>query len=180
MRPSIRSIAIVSLTASAALGLAAAPALAHPASPHVSFAASSDGASAGWSHGKGSPIDLTLGSDSGSTYAMVVLDHLPTTTVADLSEPTFASNNYNAGSPRYYITLNNSDTLWGYPAISGLNGSGMAWVINNGNSYESWSAVQSAEGGATVTGADVIADGDQAPGTTDVVTALTFAGTSFN
>jgi hypothetical protein len=57
----------------------------------------------------------------------------------------------------------------------------MAWAIDNGNTYMSWSQVQmTSEGSATVTGAFVIADADQAPGTVDEITGLTFGGTNFN
>jgi hypothetical protein len=145
----------------------------------VTFAASHDGASAGWSNGKGSAIDLTLGS-SATTYAEVVLHHANGVVVSGLDEPTFVTNNYNAGSPRYYITLKNGDSLWGYPSNAGLNGSDFAWAINNGNTYESWTAVQASEGSTTVTGAYVIADGDQAPGTMDQITGLTFGGVAYN
>jgi hypothetical protein len=147
---------------------------------HVKFAASHDGASAGWSNGAGSPIDLTLGSNSATTFATVTLKHLPATAVSALPEPQFSTDNYQSGSPRYFITLSNGQTLWGYPPNSGLNGSDFAWAINNANTYQSWSAIQAAEGSATVTGASVIADGDQAPGVTDVITGLQFGGVPYN
>ena len=157
-----------------ALGAGASP------SPNVSFSASNDGASAHWSQGNGSPIDLTVGSNSATTYALITLHHVAGVTVGDLAEPTFSTDNYNAGSPRYYITLSDGHSLWGYPSNSGLNGTDFAWAIDNGNTYLSWKAVQAAEGSASVTGAWVIADGDQAAGTTDVISGLQFNGTSFN
>jgi hypothetical protein len=147
--------------------------------PKLSFDASSDGASAGWSRGNHSPIELTLGT-SGATFAEITINRVEGTALSTLSEPSFTTDNYNAGSPRYYITLSNNHSLWGYPANSGLNGSDMAWSIDNVGTYESWSAVQSAEGDVTVTGAFVIADGDQAAGTTDQITNLTFGSTTFN
>jgi hypothetical protein len=149
------------------------------AAQNLSFSASSDGASAHWSAGKGSPIDLTLGTTLGS-YAVIMLHHLAATPVSSLPEPTFSTDHYNAGSPRYYITLSNGDTLWGYPPNAGLNGSDFAWAINNGNTYESWKEIQAAEGSATVTGAYVIADADQTPGTVDVITGLTFGADTYN
>ena len=168
--------AIPAVVASLTLATAAS---ASSAGPNVSFGASNDGASAGWSSGKGSPIDLTLGSSSG-TYALVEFHHLPATRVSDLSEPTFVTDNYSAGSPRYYITLHNGDTLWGYPSNSGLNGSDFAWAINNGNTYLPWSTVQADEGSAHVTGAWVIADGDQPAGTTDAISCLSFGSYNAN
>jgi hypothetical protein len=147
--------------------------------PSLSFGASNDGASAGWSHGKGSAIDLTLGS-SGGSFAEITLHHVDGIAVTDLRQPTFMTSNYFSGSPRYYITLSDGNSLWGYPPDSGLNGSNFAWAIDNGNTYMSWSQVQAAEGSATVTGADVIADADQAAGTVDEITGLTFGNTDFN
>jgi hypothetical protein len=148
-------------------------------SPNLSFGASNDGASAGWSAGKGSAIELTLGS-SGASFAEVTLHHVGGA-VSDLTGPTFMTDNYAAGSPRYFITLSDGHSLWGYPGASGLNGNDMAWAIDNGNTYMSWTDVQaSAEGGATVTGAYVIADADQAAGTVDEITGLSFGDTSFN
>jgi hypothetical protein len=52
--------------------------------------------------------------------------------------------------------------------------------VNQIGSRRIWSAVRAAEGSATVTGASVIADGDQAPGVTDVITGLQFAGVPYN
>ena len=145
----------------------------------VTFAASHDGASAGWSAGKGSPINLVLGSSSGS-FAEVRLHQVHASAISDITEPSFTTSLYNAGSPRFYITLSNGDSLWGYPPQSGVATSNMAWAINNGNTYMSWTQVQAAEAGATVSDAYVIADADQTPGTTDVITGLTFGGTTFN
>jgi hypothetical protein len=153
-----------------AAGASAAPA------PNLSFGASNDGASAGWSQGKGSAIDLTLGS-SGGSFAEITLHHVDGVSVGDLTEPSFTTSNYYSGSPRYYITLDNGNTLWGYP--SGGDGS-MVWAINNGNTYMSWSDAQGANPDATVTGAYVIADADQAPGTVDEISGLTFGDIHFN
>lgn len=161
----------------AALMLAVSASATPP--PKLSFDASNDGASAGWSRGNHSPIELTLGTSDGS-FAEITINRVEGTAVSTLSEPSFTTDNYGAGSPRYYITLSNGDSLWGYPSNSGLNGTDMAWSVDNGNSYESWSAAQSDEGDATVTGAYVIADADQTSGTTDQITNLTFGSTTFN
>jgi hypothetical protein len=139
----------------------------------VKFSASGTGASAGWVPGAGSQIQLTVGTPSGTTFALAQLTSgsgkaLPST------EPKFTTNNYGAGSPRFYITLSNGDSLWGYPANSGLNGSDMAWAVNNGNTYEPWSQITAQEAGTTVKRVYVIADGDQSPGTTDAITCLQF------
>jgi len=169
----------VALTVSAVMAMLFAVGASAGPSPNLSFGASNDGASAGWSQGKGSAIDLTLGS-SGGSFAEITLHHVGGV-VGDLAAPSFSTDNYNAGSPRYFITLDDGHSLWGYPANSGLNGGDMAWAIDNGNTYLSWAGVQaSSEAGAAVTGAYVIADADQAPGTVDEITGLTFGGTDFN
>jgi hypothetical protein len=145
-------------------------------------ALSTDGSSAGWACQPGGPIGLTLGTDSANTFAAIVLTAVGGTAIDGLPEPTFTTNNYAAGSPRYNIDLSNGDSLIGYPAISGLNGSDMAWAINNGNTYTTWSAVRSAESGknTTVTDAYVVADGDQKAGVTDKISDLTFDGVDFD
>jgi hypothetical protein len=179
-RTIVKSVAAAALPLTAILGATAASAAP---SPNVSFSASDDGASAGWSQGKGSPIDLTLGSDSASTYAVITLHHLAPTTIAQTGEPEFSTDNYAAGSPRFYVTLSDGHSLWGYPSNAGLGSSGahLSWAIDNGNSYLSWTTVQqSGESAAAVTGAFVIADGDQSPGTTDAISGLTFNNLTFN
>jgi hypothetical protein len=175
----------VNLKGATALAVAATASLmltvgasASPA-PTLTFGSSHDGASAGWSQGKGSAIDLTIGTSSGS-FAEVRLHQAHGSTVGNLSAPSFTTDNYGAGSPRYFITLDNGDTLWGYPSNAGLNGGTFAWAIDNGNTYMSWAQVQAAEGIATVTNAYVIADADQPAGTVDRITGLTFGDIVFN
>ncbi len=153
----------------------AGSAIAAPAQ-NLSFAASNDGASASWTHGPGSPIQLTMGTTAGS-YAMVTLHHVSSGAVSSLTAPSFVTDNYAAGSPRYYLTLSDGHSLWGYPV--NLSGETLSWAIDNANSYSTWSQVQLAEGAATVTGAYVIADADQAPGTVDTIDDLTFGGTTY-
>jgi hypothetical protein len=141
-----------------------------------------DGSAAGWACGAGGPIGLTLGTDTSNTFAEIDLIDAGGTAISDLTGtgPTFTTNNYAAGSPRYYITLDNGDSLWGYPANSELNGTDFAWAINNGTTYQPWADVRSAESGTTVTGASVIADGDQDAGVTDKIGSLQFNGATFN
>jgi hypothetical protein len=145
-----------------------------------------DGSSAGWACTPGGPIALTVGTtpydpdtDVG-TYAMIDLVGVAGLDLGTLAAPTFTSDNYGAGSPRYYIKLDNGDSLWGYPpAEISPDATDFGWVANNGNSYQSWSDVVSAEGGAKVTRAFVIADGSQAAGETDNISSLTFGTIDF-
>jgi hypothetical protein len=123
---------------------------------------------------------LTTGSDVPNTFAQITLHNFEGVPLSDLVDsPSFTTDNYAAGSPRFVIDLSNGDSLWGYPPNSGLNGTDFAWAINNGNSYLPWSDVQTAEAGSTIEDAVVVADGDQ-PTTTDVITGLTFDGYTFN
>jgi hypothetical protein len=152
----------------------------------VSALGGADGSSAGWACQPGGPIALTVGSTAYDpetnvgTFAQIAITDVGGTAIDGLSAPTFTTDNYNAGSPRFVIDLSNGDSLWGYPPNAGLNASDFAWAINNGNTYQPWSDVQSAESGTTVVDAVVIADGDQDPGTTDKISDLTFNGTDFN
>lgn len=161
------------IAGTAALGLALGGVASADSYHSVHFSASGTGASAGWVSGAGSQIQLTVGSPSGITNALAQLTSgsgkaLPST------EPVFTTDNYNAGSPRFYITLSNGDSLEGYPANAGLNGTDMAWAINNGNTYQPWSQITAQEAGTTVNRVYVIADGDQSPNTTDTITCLQF------
>jgi hypothetical protein len=145
-----------------------------------------DGSSAGWACQPGGPIALTVGTDTSNTYAQVLLDDAVGVVITGLlSEPTFTTDKYAAGSPRWDIFLSNGDFLFGYPPNSGLNGSNFGWTIydSNNNSdglFHPWSYVQAAESGMTVTEAEVIADGDQSASTTDSIGNLQFNGTTFN
>lgn len=177
-RNTLRGAVALTVVAVATPVLAGTAGASAPA--HLSFSASSDGASAGWSSHKGSTIDLTLGSMPATTFAMVTINHEAGVAVSSLVEPTFTTDNYNAGSPRYYLTLSNNDTLWGYPPNAGLNGTDFAWQVDNAGPYMPWSSVQTAEPTATVADAYVIADGDQQAGTVDQIDQLQFAGTTFN
>jgi hypothetical protein len=169
----------LALTVPAVASLMLAVSASASPAPTVSFGSSNDGASAGWTSGKGSPIDLTLGTTSGS-FAYVKLHHEHGAAVSELSAPSFTTSSYAAGSPRFFVTLSDGHSLWGYPPQSGLNGSDFAWAIDNGNTYQSWAGVQAAEGGATVKDAYVIADADQTAGTVDEITGLTFGDIDFN
>lgn len=135
-----------------------------------------DGSSATWS-GTGDPV-LTVGTGTSTTGAYITLNNIGIDVPS--TEPTFTTDNYAAGSPRWVIQLSNGHSLWGYPPNSNLNGSDFAWAVDNGSTYTSYSdAVTAAEGGSTgvtVKLAQIIADGDQAPGTADTITNVSYDG----
>lgn len=181
-RQSIFIAAAGTAGAIAALTLAA-PAAASP-HPTISFA-SDPTSSAGWVGPGHSAFHLTIGNGpSSSVFAVAVLHHF----ASDLPStgPTFTTDNYNSGSPRFYIALANNAYLFGYPSNSGLNGSDVAWSVNNcgsvnPNTYTSYADAKAAvlsncSTNHSVSAVQVIADGDQSAGTTDTITALQYDG----
>ncbi|MGH7687145.1 MAG: hypothetical protein ACREN2_10065 [Candidatus Dormibacteria bacterium] len=158
------------------------PAGASRSSVSVSFASDTT-SSAGWCGHGHSAICLTIGSGpSSSVFAAVVLHHISSSLPS--TSPTFTTDNYNSGSPRWYIPLTGGAYLFGYPSNPHLNGNDFAWSVNNcppvnSNTYMGYSdavaAVNSSCPGS-VTGAEIIADGDQAAGTTDTITGLQYGG----
>jgi hypothetical protein len=176
----------VTLAASAAaLGAASASAATGSAPVLATLSACGTGSSASWSGGNavltvGTSAGATCGAPAGSTYnpayAQEVLQvkggAVPTT------GPTFTTDHYASGSPRIVIDLGNNHSLWGYPAISGLNGTDMAWAVDNGNTYTDYTTAynKALAYQTTVKDAYVIVDADQTPGTTDTITDFTYGG----
>ncbi|MCU1495771.1 MAG: hypothetical protein JWO62_3535 [Acidimicrobiaceae bacterium] len=158
------------------------PAAASP-SISVSFSSTGTGSGAGWvGPGHSAGIYLTIGSPSSSTNAVAVLHHVPSALLA--TGPTFTTDNYNSGSPRWDIFLSSGAYLFGYPPNAQIGNTSFAWSVNNcgtvdPNVYYSYSdavAAVNANCSGTVTAAWVIADGDQSPGTTDTITNLNYGG----
>jgi hypothetical protein len=134
--------------------------------PYLTFEWTDDGASAGWTGGvPGSSIDLTVGSDPG-TYGQFTLHNFEGIAIADLpAEPTFDTDTFLGGAPRYEIDLDNGDYLFGYPSNAPY---GRSWDLNCGHggctpmAQVPWGDIQTAEGSATVT--DVLVEADFPPG----------------
>jgi len=134
--------------------------------PYLTFEATSDGAFAGWSGTPGaSPITLIVGSDPG-TYGQFTLHNFERIAIGDLpAEPTFATDTFSGGAPRYEIDLDNGDYLFGYPSNAPY---GRSWDLNCGHvpctpmAQVPWGDVQSAESTATIT--DVLVEADWPPG----------------
>ncbi|MCL2581561.1 MAG: hypothetical protein FWE35_03805 [Streptosporangiales bacterium] len=180
----IAGAAVVAAAGSAALGLPAANAATSTTPLPVSFSASSDGASA--SYNASGDIILTPGTTNSSTFAQVSVnlkslgdDMAPTT------PPSFTTDNYSAGSPRWVIELANGNWIDGYPTQLN-NGSandaftGNQWAVGNSGTYESYQAAltgaNDALGNVQVTDAYIVADGDQIAGTTDTLTNVQYNG----
>jgi hypothetical protein len=134
--------------------------------PYLTFEATSDGASAGWSGTPGaSPITLIVGSDPG-TYGQFTLHNFERIAIGDLpAEPTFTTDTFSGGAPRYEIDLDNGDYLFGYPSNAPY---GRSWDLNCGHvpctpmAQVPWGDVQTAESTAKIT--DVLVEADWPPG----------------
>lgn len=125
---------------------------------------------------------LKVGS-SNSTFAQASIDSVPT--AAPTTAPTFATDNYSSGSPRWIISFSGGDGLIGYPSNAGLGTSN--WQVTSpatgdchvGSSFVTYTAalasIPSGCGG-NVTSAVIKADGGQASGTTDTITNINYAG----
>lgn len=131
-----------------------------------------------------SPV-LTVGPNSSSTYSEMKVDGPSANgATAPTDEPTFTTDHYAAGSPRWVIELGNGHSLEGYPGLnlsgqSAPDANGMAWAVNNGNTYTDYATAYKAAGAdqqnVVVTSAFIVADGDQAAGTSDTLTKVQYA-----
>ncbi len=153
--------------------------------PYLTFEWDGSGASAGWSDAPGaSPINLTVGSPSDTTYAQFTIHDSAALTVSGLAEPTFTTDTYSAGSPRYDIDFSDGNYAFGYPSQAGLGTASWELIqcspdcVSQG--YMSWTDIKTAESGQTVADAVIEADGDQSAGTTDGITDFTFNGYSLS
>ena len=164
---------LVSATLAGTAGAAsAAPVHTRPAT----LSASGTGAHASW-NGNNS-VKLTVGSPTDTTFAQVALAHPPA--VAPLTAPTFTTDNYAAGSPRWVLEFSSGCDLFGYPSqlsttanwqVNGATGCG-----HTADQYTTYALALAAAGSTHVTGAYIVADGDQTPGTTDTITAIQYGG----
>jgi hypothetical protein len=150
----------------------------------VTLSASGTGASAAWDSA-GDPV-LTVGTPSDTTYAQIQLNSPPSAAPTDA--PTFVTNNYAAGSPRWYIQFADGDYLFGYPSNAHLANSwevmpatsaGACHTLPTGTpQYTTYlnalAIIQNNGCGGAVTSVDIVADGDQAAGTSDTITSINY------
>jgi Ricin-type beta-trefoil lectin domain/Putative Ig domain len=149
----------------------------------VTLSASGTGASAVFND-SGDPV-LTVGSPSDTTYARVTLDNVSST--APTTAPTFATNNYNAGSPIWVLQFSGGDALYGYPSNAGLGATNWEVIPGSGScdgthspefdTYANVLAFIQDEGcGGDLTAAYINADGNQVSGTSDTITNIDYDG----
>lgn len=174
-----RKGAVVSASLAAILTAAGAGATTMAASADstplkVTLGQQSDG-SATWD-AAGNPV-LTVGSDTPNTSAYATIT--PASSEVPASEPTFTTDHYNAGSPRWYMLLSNGAGLF-----SNQSGEGSGWEYNTGSGWQGYgdtyaqavTAAEERDSTVTVSKVQIVADGDQAPGTSDTVTNVSYDG----
>jgi Ricin-type beta-trefoil lectin domain/Putative Ig domain len=178
------------LAAGVALGLASGTLLSANAANaatylSINLSASGAGASAVLD-ASGDPV-LTVGSPSSTTYAEMQVDNVPTT--APSSAPSFATSNYSAGSPAWEIQFADGDSLYGYPSQAGLGDTNWAVIpassgacadLTHTPEYDTYTNVlafiQDNGCAGNVTAAAIVANGDQAAGTSDTITDVSYNG----
>lgn len=155
----------------------------------VTLSASGDGASATW-NAAGDPV-LTPGTETSTTYAQVKLNLAPGPDDEPTTPPSFTTDNYTAGSPRWYIQFSDGFYLFGYPAQLGGTANqsftGDQWSAqgpggqSTGGGYVTYQnalAFADPSGSAYVTAAYIVADGDQPAGTHDTLTNVQYGGST--
>jgi hypothetical protein len=165
-------------------GLLAFAGTAEAATLSVTLSAAGTGSSAGFDSA-GNPI-LTVGSSNGA-FAEITVNNPPT--AAPTTAPSFATNNYGGGSPRWFIKFDGGDSLFGYPAQA--NNGTAAWTAitptsgacaNSNAPKDAGYAVALAfiagagTCGGNVSGAGIIADTGQSAGTSDTITNISYDG----
>jgi Ricin-type beta-trefoil lectin domain/Putative Ig domain len=125
---------------------------------------------------------LTVGSSS-STFAQASINGVPTS--APGSAPTFATDNYSSGSPRWFISFSGGDGLKGYPSNAGLGAdnwqvtspaTGSCHVASSFVTYAAALASIPSGCAGNVTAAGIKADSGQGSGTTDTITNISYDG----
>jgi hypothetical protein len=151
----------------------------------VTLSASGTAASAVWDTA-GDPV-LTVGTPSDTTYAKITINSPPA--VAPATAPTFTTNYDDAGSPHWVIQFADGDSLVGYPSNADLGdanwsvvpaSSGACSDLTHTPQHDTYvnvvAFVQNAGCGGNLTGAAIVADGNQAAETSDTITDIVYDG----
>ena len=171
-------VAAVAVAGALAAGVPAASAATTPLP--VTLSADGNGSAVFSAHG----VPL-LNRGSTGTYAQLAVNLKALgQNLAPKTPPSFTTDNYAAGSPRWVIALANGRYLFGYPAQlgAGANASftGNQWEANGVNVYETYAkALADANdplGNVAVTDAYIVQDADQAAGTVDTLTNVQYGG----
>jgi hypothetical protein len=146
----------------------------------VSFAHNGATGSAGFD--SAGNIALNLGN---GTFAQVSVN-LQTLglSTAPATAPSFTTDKYAAGSPRWVIELANGNFITGYPAQLGAGAasdfSGAQWAVGTSGNYVTYQAALAGAndplGNVKVTDAFIVEDADQAANTVDTLTGVQYDG----
>ena len=168
--------AIAAVTVS---GAQAAGAATLPATLPVTFAHDDASGTAGFD--ATGNIALNLGTGT-SAEVDVDLAKLGLTT-APKTAPSFTTDKYAAGSPRWVIELANGNFITGYPEQEGggakADFTGTQWALGTGTHVTYQEALTEANdplGNVAVTDAGIVEDADQAPSTLDTLTGVQYDG----
>lgn len=150
---------------------------------NIPVTVSANGASSAAVVNAGGSVSLTVGSPVASAYAQAALT-LPAGSVLPATAPTFVTDSAAAGSPRWVIVLANKDMLFNDQSGTSAdtaNGSAADWEYNTGSGWSAATGYAAAVGkvggaGQVVARAYIVADGDQAAGTTDVISSVQYGG----
>lgn len=150
---------------------------------NIPFTVSANGAGASAAVNPADTLSLTVGSPSGSTYAQAALG-LPAGSVIPKFAPTFVTSAADAGSPRWVLVTSKNDYLFNdQSGVASATNSPFAadWTYNLGSGWvgpTTYASALAAVGGVgqVVTSAYIVADGDQLPGTTDVISDVQYGG----
>ena len=122
---------------------------------------------------------LTVGSPTSSTYAQVTVKGAPK--AAPATAPSFTTDHYAAGSPRWVIEFANGDNIDNNQ--TGVPGAANGWEYNTGSGWQGYGdtyaqvlAIVDPNGKVDVKEAFIVADGDQTPGTTDTLSGMQYDG----
>lgn len=185
-----RGAAYGALAASAAAGgvVAIGGAAANAGTTPLKVSLSADGNGSAAFDSNGNPV-LTLGSTGTYSQVQVDLSSVGDDT-APATPPSFKTDNYTAGSPRWVVELANGDYIDGYPLQLGGTAvddfTGAQWqasgtgVSDSHGAYETYQqALTDAHdplGNVKVDSAYVVEDADQAASTADTISDLQYDG----
>ena len=135
------------------------------------------GGSATWTH-TDTMASLSLSSPTQAGEAAGILLTSPPAALP-AAAPTFTTNAYNSGSPRWVIVFTNGGYVFGYPSQDSSY-----WQINTSHTpvagtNHAYSTVTSHFAGKHVTQVYIVMDTDQAPPSTSTITTVTYNGLHF-
>jgi hypothetical protein len=166
----------LTVAAFAVAGVGGTAALAKaPPKTAIKISLSTDGTNTGssavWGP-KHQSVLLTVGTVS-TDYALINLRYFNPTPPA--TAPTFTTDNYNSGSPRWVMEFSDGTTLFGYPSQADLGSSNWENITSAGGTYVSYTtALSEVAADSSLTGVFVVEDTDQYAGTTDTITDMTY------